>query len=458
MATLADVFSRHLGSLESVTIALAKLLPGKESSSRARSNDLRTSLSLLTATGIIFRSELALLLIPHTLLILLRRQLSLHSIINSGLRGALIGVLTTVPIDSLFWRRFPLWPELSGFSYNILHSQSSNWGTSAWHFYLTSALPRLLFNPLITILCIPLCLAHPALRRPAASILIPNIAFVALYSPQPHKEWRFIVYVIPPLLTVAAMGANWIWTRRSKTLIYRLLSLALLGSVVVSFAASAFMLAISRLNYPGAEALNRLHALAPLHLPPGTQPPIVHVHMDTLSCMTGVTRFLQIPPSSPLPPSAVGAATRKPTHGAAEARSREIFYVYDKSENETLLLDPLFWERFDWVLAESVERVIGRWVIAETIDAYAGVKIVRPGEGSGMGGDIESGRDEKGTRAIGEVVQILKKGDWKGVLGVVERYGRLATRGWWVKVAMEPKIRIMRREKRIVGQVMGGDW
>lgn len=174
--------------------------------------------------------------------------------------------------------------------------------------------------------------------------------------------------------------------------------------------------------------------------------------------MTGITRFLQIPPPSPLLPPAVGAATGKPTLSTAEATSREIFYVYDKSENETLLLDPLFWERFDWVLAESVERVIGRWVIAETIDAYAGVKIVRPGEGSGMGGDIESGKDEEGTRAMGKVVQMLKKGDWKGVLEALERYGRLATGGWWVRVAMEPKIRIMRREKQIVGQVMGGDW
>ncbi|KAL8761604.1 MAG: hypothetical protein Q9184_002279 [Pyrenodesmia sp. 2 TL-2023] len=443
-----------------VTIALAKLLPRLQSTSRARSSDLRVSLSLLTATGIIFRSELALLLIPHTLLILLGGQLSLSSIIKLGLLGSLIGLLTTVSIDSLFWQRFPLWPELSGFSYNILHSQSSNWGTSPWHFYFTSALPRLLFNPLIALLCIPLCLTQPALRRRAANILLPNIAFVTLYSLQPHKEWRFIVYVVPPFLTVAATGASWIWTRRSKTLVYRLLSFALIASTLASFIASTCMLAISRLNYPGAEALNRLHALAPLHLPPDTQPPIVHVHMDTLSCMTGITRFLQLPPPSPLlPPPAAGAAPSTHSVGTAKpVTSSNIFYVYDKSENGTLLLDPLFWERFDWVLAESVERVIGRWVIVETIDAYAGVRIVRPDEGSSTGGDVEGGQGKERRRGIGEIWGMLKGGDWRGVLEVVERYGRLATGGWWVQVVMEPKIRIMRREKRIVGQVMSGDW
>lgn len=176
--------------------------------------------------------------------------------------------------------------------------------------------------------------------------------------------------------------------------------------------------------------------------------------------MTGITRFLQLPPPSPLlPPPVAGAAPNTHNLGTAKAEtSGKIFYVYDKSENDTLLLDPLFWERFDWVLVENVERVIGRWVIVETIDAYAGVRIVRPGEGSGTGGDVESGKGEGGRRGIGEVWGMLKGGEWKGALEVVERYGRLATGGWWVRVVTEPRIRIMRREKRIVGQVMGGDW
>ncbi|KAI4121782.1 MAG: hypothetical protein LQ338_006180 [Usnochroma carphineum] len=444
-----------------VTVALAKLLPQVQSSSRLHTSDTRTFLTLLTITGIIFRSELALLLIPHTLLILLRRQLSLPMIITSGLLGALVGLSLTVPIDSLFWQRFPLWPELSAFSYNILHSQSSNWGTSPWHFYFSSAIPRLLFNPLTYILCIPFSLAQPALRRPAAELILPNLAFVALYSFQPHKEWRFIIYVIPPLLTAAAMSANWIWTRRSKTLIYRILSLALVGSVFASFTASTFMLSLSRLNYPGAEALNRLHAIAPSYHAPSE---VVHVHMDTLSCMTGVTRFLQLPPPpSPSPlfpppspsPSSFSSPSASPREQAANETDNRLFYIYDKSENETLLLDPIFWERFQWVLAERAERVIGRWEVVDTVDAYAGVRVVRPGDSEGGdGGELGGG---KGGERSG-VWAMLREGEWKGVVDVVERCGCRFTGGWWIRVVMEPKIRILKREREVVGLGMGGDW
>ncbi|KAL8677861.1 MAG: hypothetical protein Q9186_005747 [Xanthomendoza sp. 1 TL-2023] len=347
-----------------VTIALGQLLRKPRVSPSSFATMPQTSLAIITATGVIFRSELALLVIPHTLSILITRRVNIARTITAGLAGIAIGLGITVPIDSLFWQRFPLWPELSAFSYNILHSQSSNWGTSPWHFYFTSALPRLLFNPLTYLLCIPLAASQPASRRYVADLVLPNIIFVALYSLQPHKEWRFIIYIIPPFLTAAALGANWIWTRRSKSMLYRILSLALAASVLASFAASAFMLAVSRLNYPGAEALDRLHVLVPEHLskerhPVGRRERIVNVHMDTLSCMTGITRFLQQRPAPPLADLESAARTDDIAGG--------LFWVYDKTEEEERLLDPVFWERFEWVLAERVERVIGRWEVVETV-------------------------------------------------------------------------------------------
>ncbi|KAL8949108.1 MAG: hypothetical protein Q9222_004751, partial [Ikaeria aurantiellina] len=222
-------------------------------------------------------------------------------------------------------------------------------------------------------LCIPFAALQPAIRRHNRILVLPNLVFVTLYSFQPHKEWRFIVYVVPPFLTAAALGANWIWTRRSKTVVYRLLSLILLASVLASFVASGFMLAVSSLNYPGAEALNRLHTLVPdsaLEDPgPEARVTTIRVHMDTLSCMTGITRFLQQPPPSRKAASHNTSAERPPLH-----------YIYDKTEDEDTLLDPVFWDQFDWVLAERPERVIGRWEIVETVDAFAGIGIVRPGE------------------------------------------------------------------------------
>ncbi|KAL9611527.1 MAG: hypothetical protein Q9167_003811, partial [Letrouitia subvulpina] len=151
------------------------------------------------------------------------------------------------------------------------------------------------------------------------------------------------------------------------------------------------MLAVSRLNYPGAEALNRLHTLAPSFFLLEQQQQrdgyprkdIVHVHMDTLSCMTGITRFLQLPP----PPAVVLEGAAGPP---AVAAAEDLFWMYDKTEDEAKLLDPVFWERFDYALAERPERVIGKWEVIDTVEAFAGFRVVRPGERKG--GEGEDGK------------------------------------------------------------------
>lgn len=416
-----------------MTVALGQLLPDTQPGSVPRRSGPRNFIIILTATGVVFRSELALLLMQHSLFCLIKHRLTIGSAITSGAIGAAIGLALTIPIDGVFWRRFPLWPELSAFSYNILQSQSSNWGISPWHFYFSSALPRLLFNPLSYILCLFNVFAEPGIRRQPINLVVPSIAYVTLYSAQPHKEWRFIIYIIPSLLTAAALSAHWMWIRQSKALVYRILSLALVASVIGSFAASAVMLAISRLNYPGAHALNRLHELVPLHQSehPDEKLDVVHVHMDTLSCMTGVTRFLQHPASDLVP----GVRNNKP-----------LAWVYDKTEDESKLLDPLFWQQFDWVLAERVERVIGRWEVVETVYAYAGVRIISPNDSSHTTINQYGPREGEG-------------GAWRKLLGYADLWGRKLSGGWWVDVKLEPSIRVLKRQRDDAPiMVMGGDW
>lgn len=202
------------------------------------------------------------------------------------------------------------------------------------------------------------------------------------------------------------------------------------------------MLAVSRLNYPGAEALNRLHALA-TH---DHDTAIVHVHMDTLACMTGITRFLQLPP----PPAAVldGAASPPAAAGAVD-----LFWVYDKTEDEDKLLDPVFWARFDYAVAERPERVIGKWEVVETVEAFAGFRVVRLGE-----------RKEGDNGNWASLKESVQRGAWgEGMVEVwelFERFGRKATGGWWVEVRMEPRVRVLRkqRKKPQSQNQVGGDW
>lgn len=439
----------------------------------------RRAMIILTATGVIFRSELALLLGSHAFYLLIQRRISLdpfQDVIPSCIKGLCIGLAFSVPFDSYFWQQLPSWPELEGFMYNAVNGRAAEWGISPFHFYFSSALPRLLFNPLTYYLCIPIAISMHSIRKPARDVLLPNIFFVFLYSFQPHKEWRFIVYAVPPLLAVAAEGASWIWTRRAKSLLYRFLSLCLVASVFASFASSFAMLAISRLNYPGAEALNRLHTIA------DGKHRTVSVHMDTSSCMTGITRFLEKPVSQDTP--------------------RATIWRYDKTEDEEKLLDPTFWRQFDYVLAESPERVIGKWEVEETVDGYAGLMLLRPGQpfaeqgrgawaydGSGSplqdlvqmrnlrdvqreaqklvrlvnnagqevvrrarSGELGAAVTENWKRFKGTTGKDLRDVDWDKERARAQEWAyetgrRYLTGGWWVKVRMEPKIRILKKQQ-----------
>ncbi len=75
--------------------------------------------------------------------------------------------------------------------------------------------------------------------------MYPSIMFVAIYSLQPHKEARFIFYVVPPLTAAAALGANYLFSRRTKSAFSALLALILCASVLLSFVISFGMLLLS---------------------------------------------------------------------------------------------------------------------------------------------------------------------------------------------------------------------
>ena len=176
----------------------------------------------------------------------------------------------------------------------------------------------------------------------------------------------------------------------------------------------------------------------------------VNVHMGTLACMTGITRFQQQQPPPPaLPPLADLQTNAADVERSPESESDFFLIVYDKTDDEAKLLDPVFWLRFDWALAEYPERVIGKWEVVDTVEAYAGLEFLRPGAGDGDGG---------GDRGMEDVVRMVKQREWR----LLERYGRMVTGGWWARVRMEPRISILKRQRDegpvVPPLVVGGDW
>ena len=79
------------------------------------------------------------------------------------------------------------------------HSSSHTRQVSPPLYYFTSALPKLLHLSLI-----PAAFSF-LLDRRSRRLLLPCLVYVGLLSALKHKEWRFVVYVVPAF-TIAAAG------------------------------------------------------------------------------------------------------------------------------------------------------------------------------------------------------------------------------------------------------------
>lgn len=179
-----------------------------------------------------------------------------------------------------------------------------------WYFY--SALPRLLFAS------VPLLVAT---RRDARPLLGVALGYVALYSFLPHKETRFIIYVVPLLLICIGSALvrldDWIdddddeedeksgkskktdddddqhrsssdgpslWLVWLKILV----RLALLGHLLLNLVATSVSIYLAFYNYPGGRAIAYVNA----HL--GNTPHSTAVYVTDMAAQSGFTRFLEL--------------------------------------------------------------------------------------------------------------------------------------------------------------------
>ncbi|XP_044714897.1 alg9-like mannosyltransferase family domain-containing protein [Hirsutella rhossiliensis] len=414
--TLPNMFAFGL-----TTLALAFLLP-KTDPRRARVRR-RQAIGLLVFATAIFRAELAILLAAVGLQLLASRQLALRSLVALVVGTLAVALAISVPLDSYLWQR-PLWPELAAFYFNAVQGAASDWGVSPWHYYFSSALPRLLLNPLAVPLVL-FALAHPGTRRQARLLAVPSLLFVAIYSLQPHKEARFVFYAVPPLTAAAALGANLVASRRAKSPAYALAALALALALVASCAASAAVLLVSSLNYPGGDALAQLNALvARSH---DASAPTLAVHADVLTCMTGLTLFGQNPHGLPLAlarPSALADLLPPP---AAAAASGPVF-LFDKTEDSPLLDRLSFWETMDYALMEDPAAALGSWHVVGVVHGYDGIEVLKPGAAP---------RHHDAGPVVGRGARVARLRD------AVRGY----TGGWWVGPRMSPRIHIMKRTR-----------
>ena len=189
------------------TYGMARLLFEERSAKSTR--DIRAGVTALVFAGVIFRGEVAILLAIQCLQLLVMRKVSIPDLFVTGVASAAAALAICVPLDTYLWETWPnpMWAELSGVIFNVFDGKSSEWGTSPWWYYFGNSLPKLLINPLAPFALLPLG-ALVRWKRTCFQILVPSLAYVAAYSAIEHKEWRFIIYVIPSLTFVTALGAD----------------------------------------------------------------------------------------------------------------------------------------------------------------------------------------------------------------------------------------------------------
>ncbi|KAK5823238.1 Alg9-like mannosyltransferase family-domain-containing protein [Linnemannia elongata] len=314
---------------------------------RATERSLLRMIDCLVFATVLFRSEVLILMGPIILLELAMTRLGFWTTVLEGIKAGGASVAIAIAIDSWFWQTW-MWAEGAVFWFNAVEGKSVAWGVSPWYTYFLVLLPK------IAGLALPLALAGTVVEQRLRRYLLPAGVFVTLYSFLGHKEWRFVIYVVPLLNLGAAITLAWILKR--KTIVYKVLAVALLGAVGLNFISSVAQSAISSLNYPGGQALQRLHELDLHRFAAAT------VHIDGAAAETGCSRFGEIGSSATLPTFSYDAAHNPPfllhkpwTYSKDEThRHRRDFLHY----THLLTSQPAF-HKDDFVTLEQVNGYAG---------------------------------------------------------------------------------------------------
>lgn len=250
----------------------------------------RWGIFLLALVSIVFRLEVAALGVSITALSIYYKQVSILDAIKFGCMGVSLGIGLSLTIDSYFWDYTSI-PEVDAFIFNVLAGNSAQWGVEPFYAYFTNYLRMLFLPPTV------LFLNYLGFKLAPTNLKIASFAALGhiwILSIQPHKEWRFIVYTIPIIITLGAVGAAYLWENVKVTSGKQIMLLTLLPlSATTSIVVSLLFLFISSMNYPGGEALAQFNNYVI-----NNNITNASVHITVPPCMTGVSLFGQI--DSPL--------------------------------------------------------------------------------------------------------------------------------------------------------------
>lgn len=300
---------------------------------------------LSALVAIVFRLEVSALSAGIALFSVIFKKISLFDAIKFGIFGLGLGSAISITVDSYFWQEWCL-PEVDGFLFNVVAGYASKWGVEPVTAYFTHYL-RMMFMPPTVLL-----LNYFGYKLAPAKLKIVSLAslfHIIVLSFQPHKEWRFIIYAVPSIMLLGATGAAHLWENMKVKKITNVLCLAILPlSIMTSFFISMAFLYISRMNYPGGEALTSFNdMIVEKNITNAT------VHISIPPCMTGVTLFGEL------------------NYGVYGIN-------YDKTENTTLLQE--MWPSFDFLITHEPtasqlpfeNKTTNHWELVNTTKMFTG--------------------------------------------------------------------------------------
>ena len=304
------------------------------------------AVSILGITAFVFRTDI----IPLVGLLFLfnvdshfRWRYPLFKTVLVGALSTALGVVLTSIVDSILWG-YPLWPEGDVLYFNTVLNRSSEWGTSPFPWYFTSALPRALT------VALPFALLGMGRSwRKTISLWAPAFLFVLAYSLLPHKELRFIIHVVPVFNVLAALGAVEFLAlfadiplfARKNSPFRHIPGLLLAAAFLVSLLVTGLFVAVSRQNYSGGVAFEALHH----QFLCGAQQRPVAVFIDNYAAQNGVSRF-----------------------GECAAPDCRIAYDKDESRHGNFSM-------YDYVLTENRTVDGGGFVAVATVDGFRGLSV-----------------------------------------------------------------------------------
>ncbi|GBP77306.1 GPI mannosyltransferase 3 [Eumeta japonica] len=110
---------------------------------------------------------------------------------------SLISATAYIALDSYFYGRLVITPW-EFFKFNILHDVASHYGTHPWYWYLTQGLPAVLGVSFAGLLWATYTvLRHPSEHKIGLLLLAVMAVHVVLHSFVPHKEFRFMLPILP---------------------------------------------------------------------------------------------------------------------------------------------------------------------------------------------------------------------------------------------------------------------